>query len=221
MKEVCAGVFREGRSIATKNLDPGHSVYGERRVASGGAEYRLWDPYRSKLAAAVARGLRDVPIRPGQTVLYLGAAQGTTASHVSDIVGSNGLVVCIDFAPKAFEKLLEVCERRHNMVPLLADAAKPEQYSEYLETADVIYQDIAQKEQAGILVKNAKRYLRPGGWAILMIKARSIDVAAKPSDIFKREIEKLEKAGFGIAEVLHLAPYEEDHAAVVARFTRP
>jgi fibrillarin-like pre-rRNA processing protein len=162
-----------------------------------------------------------MPIRPGQTVLYLGAAQGTTASHVADIVGEDGLVVCIDFAPKTFEKLLEVCEKRRNMVPILADAAKPEQYAEYLDKADVIYQDLAQKEQAAILIKNAGRYLGAGGWAVYMIKARSIDVTANPSTVFRSETGKLGQAGFEICEVLHLAPYEEDHAAVIARFRRP
>ena len=50
-------------------------------------EYRVWNPFRSKLAAAILGGVDKIHIKPGVKVLYLGAASGTTVSHVSDIVG--------------------------------------------------------------------------------------------------------------------------------------
>ena len=50
-------------------------------------EYRAWNPFRSKLAAAILGGVDQIHIKPGAKVLYLGAASGTTVSHVSDIVG--------------------------------------------------------------------------------------------------------------------------------------
>lgn len=50
-------------------------------------EYRAWNPFRSKLAAAILGGIDQIHIKPGVRVLYLGAASGTTVSHVSDIVG--------------------------------------------------------------------------------------------------------------------------------------
>ncbi len=71
----------------------GESVYGEKRVSieSGEVgekiEYRVWNPFRSKLAAAILGGIDQIHIKPGSKVLYLGAASGTTVSHVSDIVG--------------------------------------------------------------------------------------------------------------------------------------
>ncbi len=216
-KEIFPGVFRIQRQLATRNLSPGYSVYGEKLVEIDGTEYRLWDPYRSKLGAAISNGLKEMPIKPGATVLYLGAAQGTTPSHVSDIVGKEGVVFCIDIAPKAFEKLLNVCEKHENMLPILADADKPETYAEYVKTVDVVYQDIAQKEQAGILIKNAQRYLRPGGHMMFMIKARSIDVTEEPSSVFAREIKQLEAAGFHVVEKQKLSPFEKDHIAVVAK----
>jgi rRNA 2'-O-methyltransferase fibrillarin len=85
--------------LVTKNLVPGESVYGEKRIAIEGTEadtkveYRVWNPFRSKLAAGVLNGLDEVYIAPGKKVLYLGAASGTSVSHVADIVGP----VCLSF----------------------------------------------------------------------------------------------------------------------------
>ncbi|MEM1780611.1 MAG: fibrillarin-like rRNA/tRNA 2'-O-methyltransferase, partial [Desulfurococcaceae archaeon] len=72
--------------FSTKNLTPGHRVYGERLFKYENVEYREWNAYRSKLAGALANGLSEQPIREGDRVLYLGVASGTTASHISDIV---------------------------------------------------------------------------------------------------------------------------------------
>ena len=208
------------RRIASKNLAPGRNVYGERLIKFRKAEYRLWDPYRSKIAAAILKGLKFLPIKSGTKVLYLGAASGTTASHVSDIVGEEGHVFCIEFAPRPLKELIEnVCKYRSNMSPILADARFPEKYANIVERVDVIYCDIAQPEQAQVLADNAKIFLKKGGWIMLAIKARSIDVTKEPSEIYKREIAILEKNGFQIHQVVHLEPYDKDHAMILAQYT--
>lgn len=214
MKEIFPGVFKIKNQIATKNLVPGHSVYGEKRITDNGAEYRLWDPYKSKLAAAIRNGLRNMPIKSGHSVLYLGIAQGTTASHVSDIVGDRGTVVGVEISPKPFEKLLEICEDRKNIIPVLGDANRPENYREFVEKADIVYQDIAQKNQAEILLKNARAYLKKDGHAIIVIKARSIDVVKAASEIFENEIKLLKKE-MVVLETVGLSPYDKDHVLVV------
>jgi len=217
--EVYRVKFKEGVKLASKNLVPGRNVYGERLIKYGGAEYRLWDPYRSKLAAAILKGLSIVPLRPGSKVLYLGAASGTTASHVSDIVGEDGHVYCVEFAPRAMRELVEnVCKFRGNMSPILSDARFPERYLPLVEKVDAIYCDIAQPEQAKVLIDNASVFLKTGGWIMLAIKARSIDVTKEPSEIYKREIDLLKANGFEIAEVVHLEPYDKAHALVVAQY---
>lgn len=219
MKEIFPGVFRIDDRTATRNLVPGYSVYGERFHWEGNVEYRFWDPYRSKLGAAIAKGLKNLPIKEGDAVLYLGAAQGTTPSHISDLVGESGIVFCIDMAPKAFEKLTEVCERRQNMIPILADARMPEQYADMVESlVDVIYQDVAQPDQAEILLRNARRYLKKGGYAVIAIKARSIDVSKDPKEVFKEETGKLEKE-MRVLEAVGLNPFEKDHALIVLQAT--
>jgi fibrillarin-like pre-rRNA processing protein len=206
------------RKLATKNLAPGKNVYGERLVRFKMVEYRLWDPYRSKFAAALLKGLEAVPIQPDHKVLYLGAASGTTASHVSDIVGEGGYVYCVEFASRSIRELVNnVCAFRYNMSPILADARLPERYSTLMGKADNVYCDIAQPEQAKVLADNADLFLVDSGWVMLAIKAQSIDVTKEPSEIYEREINTLKARGFQVEEVVHLEPYDKAHVMIVAK----
>ena len=220
--EIYWAILEDGtKKLATRNLTPGRTVYGERLITFKGIEYRIWDPYRSKLAAAILKGIKAVPIKPGNKVLYLGAASGTTASHVSDIVGENGHVYCVEFSARAIRELVNnVCAYRSNMSPILEDARLPERYSMLVEKVDNIYCDIAQPEQAKILADNADLYLKRGGEIMLAIKAQSIDVTKEPSEVYKREIETLKTRNFKIKEVIHLEPYDKAHAMIVAEFKR-
>ncbi|MCD6248283.1 MAG: fibrillarin-like rRNA/tRNA 2'-O-methyltransferase [Hadesarchaea archaeon] len=202
--------------LATVNFSPGTKVYGEQVVSAEGIEYRIWDPYRSKLAAAILRGLSPIPIAGGSRVLYLGAASGTTASHISDIVGREGTIYCVEISPRPMRDLLAVCERRQNMIPILADASRPNQYHMIVEQVDVIYQDVAQPEQTNILLENARIFLKNKGYAFLALKARSIDVTKEPREIFRDEIGKLERE-LEIVDSRILEPYAKDHAMILAR----
>ena len=206
--------------FATKNLVPGHRVYGERLYKWEGVEYREWNMYRSKLAGALANGLAEQPIREGHKILYLGAATGTTASHVSDIVGFKGKVYAVEFAPRVMREFILVADVRKNLYPILGDARKPYEYRHLVEVVDGIYADIAQPEQAAIVADNADYFLKDEGYLLLAIKARSIDVTKEPSEIYKREINTLKERGFEIVDVVHLEPYDRDHAMVYARYKR-
>lgn len=207
----------KSRRLATKNLSPGHSVYGEELVKFRRKEYRLWDAYRSKLAAAILKGINEVPIVPGGKVLYLGAASGTTASHVSDIVGEQGLVFCVEFAQRTMRELIEhVCSVRSNMSPILADARHPNEYRSLVSAVDTIYCDIAQPEQARILADNADLFLKESGSAMIAVKSRSVDVTMSPASVFSQEKRTLTQRGFGITDTVRLEPYEKDHAMIVA-----
>jgi len=213
-------VLEDGaKRLATRNLVPGRDVYGERLVRFEGEEYRVWDAFRSKLAAAILKGLITVPIRPDDQVLYLGAASGTTASHVSDIVGEKGHVYCVEFASRSIRDLVEnVCAYRLNMSPILEDARVPDKYSMLIRgKVDDIYCDIAQPEQARVLADNADVFLKKHGWIMLAVKAQSIDVTKEPSEVYKNETRVLEKRGFQVKEVVQLEPYDKAHAMVVAQ----
>jgi len=220
-KEIYYIIFDESfKKLATRNLAPGHAVYGERLIKYRDIEYRTWDPYRSKLAAAVMKGLETVPIEPGLKVLYLGAASGTTASHVSDIVGERGHVYCVEFAHRSIRELVEnVCAFRANMSPILADARLPERYAALVGKVDAIYCDIAQPEQARILADNADVFLISKGWIMLAIKAQSIDVTKEPTEVYRQEISTLKTRGFGIGQVVPLEPYDKAHAMIVGQKT--
>ncbi|MCK4521944.1 MAG: fibrillarin-like rRNA/tRNA 2'-O-methyltransferase [Nanoarchaeota archaeon] len=203
--------------LLTKNLVKGVSVYGERLFNQDGEEYREWVSNKSKLAAAILKGCPNTGIRKDDVVLYLGAASGTTASHVSDIVGENGFVFALDFAPRVVRDLVFVCEKRKNMAPLLEDANNPESYKDKIsKEVDIVYQDVAQKNQAQIFLKNCDMFLKKEGYALLALKARSVDVSAKPSVIFKKVREEISKKLIIIDE-RKLEPFEMDHCMFVCK----
>ncbi len=204
--------------IATVNLAPGRRVYGERLFKWEDIELREWNPYRSKLGAALLKGIEELPIREGHRILYLGAATGTTSSHVSDIVGPTGRVYALDVAPRVMRELIAVCETRPNMFPILADARKPHEYRHIVELVDGIYADVAQPDQASIVAENAEFFLKDEGYLLLAIKARSIDVTREPSEVFKQQIDILKERGFEIVDMVHLEPFDKDHAMVYAKY---
>ncbi|MCC6022925.1 MAG: fibrillarin-like rRNA/tRNA 2'-O-methyltransferase [Sulfolobales archaeon] len=206
--------------LATKNLVPGRRVYDEWLFKFGDVEYREWNTYRSKLAAALLKGIKELSICRGDKVLYLGAGSGTTASHVSDIVGLEGRVYAVEFAPRVMRELITVAEERINLIPILADARFPHRYRYLVETVDGIYCDVAQPEQASLVILNAKYFLKSGGYLYLAIKARSIDVTKEPDEIYRREIETLKRGGFEVIDVIHLDPFDKDHAMVYAKYVR-
>ncbi len=210
------GVFTDGKRFFTKNLAPTHQVYGEELFIWKGEEYRVWNPRRSKACAMLRKGCRYFPVQEKSQILYLGAANGTTASHISDLA-VKGMLYCVEFSKKTFRDLTAVCEMRKNMVPILANANKPEMYRSIVSKVDIVYQDVSQRDQTGIFLKNLENFLKPKGFGILMVKARSIDVTARPKDIFKRTEGELREHGLKVLESLILKPYEKDHAAIVVR----
>jgi len=203
--------------LVTRNLTPGRTYYGEPTYMVDSVEYRSWNPTRSKLAAAIMKGVGVMPVTPGAKVLYLGAASGTTVSHVSDILGETGHVWAVDFAPRALRDLLDkVARYRSNVSPILGDANKPMEYSHLVPMVDVLFADVAQPNQAEIVVKNASMYLKEGGWAMLSIKSRSVDVRRRPRDVYEAEVAVLEGGGLKVRELVELDPYEKDHAMALA-----
>lgn len=205
-------VFSEGRHIYTISAAPGHRVYGERTPVVDGKEYREWNPNRSKLAAYIANGGKVLPIGKCSNVLYLGASSGTTPSHVSDMA-SEGKVYCVEFAPRMFRELVGNCSPRPNMMPILADATKPSEYQFVVGSADVIYEDVAQKNQADILADNMEVF--GARYGMVAVKARSEDVAEAPKAVFRRAEERLKERGMRILDARSLEPFEDSHEMIV------
>lgn len=212
MKELFSGIFGRDNMVLTKNLVPGKKVYGERLLKSEGTEYREWIPYRSKLCAAIKNGLKECKLKEGSNVLYLGIAEGTTASHISDIIGKEGIIFGVDISEKTMTRLLKVCEDRENILPLLADANRPEEYAEHLEGygIDLLYQDVSQKNQAEIFNKNAELFLPKGGIGMIAIKSQSVSSTIPATKVFAEQKKILEEK-FKILQEINLKPFEKDH----------
>jgi fibrillarin-like pre-rRNA processing protein len=201
-------------------LIEGNNVYGERLVKLRGDEYRVWDPFRSKLAAAIRKGLKDLPVKNAAKVLYLGASTGTTVSHVSDIVGPKGIVFAVEPAIRVARELIEnVASKRRNVVPIIEDARKPQAYFSVFGKVDLVYSDIAQADQTDIAIANCNAYLKKGGSSLIVIKTRSIDVTVQPKLVVARETKKLQDAGFYINQTINLDPFDKDHDIILATFS--
>ena len=221
MEEDNQGFFwikSEGqKKLATENLVVGRQVYKEKLILKKGIEYRLWEPFRSKLAAAIMNDLDVFPFKNKSRVLYLGVSTGTTISHISDIVGPSGIIFGVEHASRVAREFLDrVATHRKNIIPILQDARKPKEYFSVFGKVDVVYVDIAQPDQTEIAIANCKLYLKKNGFLFLVIKTRSIDVTKPPKQIIEEEISKI-KEKFEILQTIDLQPYDKDHAIVIAR----
>ncbi len=205
-------VFTERGRLYTASSAPGKRVYGERLLSVSGTEYREWDPRRSKLSAYLSVGGREFPFRSDSKVLYLGASSGTTASHVADIC-PEGKVYCVEFAQRMFRELVGTCEDRPNMMPILGDATKPGEYSVFVDSADVVYQDVAQKRQADIICDNMDAF--GARFGMVAVKARSEDVTASPESVFSMAESRIRERGFRVLDARSIEPYEKSHEMIV------
>ncbi|XP_040183131.1 rRNA 2'-O-methyltransferase fibrillarin [Rana temporaria] len=219
---ICRG---KEDALVTKNLVPGESVYGEKRMSveegETKIEYRTWNPFRSKLAAAILGGVDQIHIKPGAKVLYLGAASGTTVSHVSDLVGPEGLVYAVEFSHRSGRDLINVAKKRTNIIPIIEDARHPHKYRMLLGMVDVVFADVAQPDQTRIVALNAHNFLKNGGHFVISIKANCIDSTAAPEAVFASEVKKMQQENMKPQEQLTLEPYERDHAVVVGIYRPP
>jgi fibrillarin-like pre-rRNA processing protein len=215
LKKLFEGVYLIDNKLATANIAKGRKVYGEELISEGGTEYRLWNPYRSKLSAAIINGIKEMRISAGSKVLYLGAATGTTVSHVSDIVAGNGEVYAVELSERNLRELLKLCESRKNVLPILSDARETDNYNDVVPLCDVMYQDISAKNQAAILLANSK-FLKKDGYAYFIIKSQSIDISKNPKDVYKKELELL-KEDFELVESTSLEPYDSMHLFAVLK----
>ncbi len=209
------GIYKKNDRLFTVNPEGcrGIKVYNEQLFTEDDKEYRSWNPYRSKLAAALLKGL-SFDLSSDAKILYLGAATGTTVSHISDII-TKGTLYAVETSPVAIISLLKVAEKRQNIIPILSDANHPERYQHMVPAVDMIYQDISQRNQADIFTRNIRAYLKQNGTGLIMVKARSIDVALKPKQAYELVCSALQKEKFRLKKTVELTPFEKDHAAII------
>ena len=224
-----AGVFvARGKEdvLVTRSMVPGDAVYGEKRInveegegdEKTKLEYRVWNPFRSKLAAAILGGVDSIHMGPGSKVLYLGAASGTSVSHVSDLVGETGCVYAVEFSHRPGRDLINVAKKRTNIIPIIEDARHPNKYRMLIGMVDCVFADVAQPDQARIVALNSHLFLKNEGHVVISVKANCIDSTAPAEHVFAQEVNKLKAEQFKPLEQLTLEPYERDHAVVIARY---
>ncbi|KAH8204097.1 hypothetical protein TruAng_001779 [Truncatella angustata] len=217
--------------LLTRSFAPGIEVYGEKRITvensekgedgapvSTKVEYRVWNPFRSKLAAGIIGGIEKIYMHPGAKVLYLGAASGTSVSHVSDLVGPTGNVYAVEFSHRSGRDLVNMAQNRTNVIPIVEDARHPLRYRMLVPMVDCIFADVAQPDQARIVALNAHMFLKIGGGVVISIKANCIDSTAPAEAVFAQEVQKLRAERIKPQEQLTLEPYERDHCIVIGQY---
>jgi rRNA 2'-O-methyltransferase fibrillarin len=215
--------------LVTRSMVPGDAVYGEKRITveegegedKSKIEYRVWNPFRSKLAAAILGGVDSIHMKPGDKVLYLGAASGTSVSHVSDLVGEGGCVYAVEFSHRSGRDLINVAKKRTNIIPIIEDARHPHKYRMLVGMVDCVFADVAQPDQARIVALNSHLFLKNEGHTVISVKANCIDSTAPAEHVFAAEVNKLKAEQFKPLEQLTLEPYERDHAVVIACYRDP
>lgn len=191
------------------------SFFEERIVKLNGELYKEVDPSRSKLFASIAKGISQLGFKKDSTVLYLGASHGYTVSFLADVV-EDGVIYALDFAPRVIRDLVFLCEDIDNIAPIMEDAFHPERYQDKVPKVDVVFMDIAQKNQVQIFLKNCDMFLKEGGFGVLALKARSVDVTKNPKDIFKITRAELEQV-MSVVDFRELEPFEKDHSLFVCK----
>lgn len=207
MEEIQPGIYRRKGDIYTEAAS-NESVYGEAFIEVDRKKYRKWDPSRSKVGAAVQKGI-TLDVEQDDEVLYLGAASGTTVSHFSDIL-KEGFVYGVEYSETVVRDLLELAESRENIAPILGNARNPEEYADLVGECDIVFQDISQSDQPEIFIKNCRKYLKDDGTGLFAVKAQSISTADSPEKVFEDVRDKIEEH-FEIVGETTLEPYEKAH----------
>jgi len=213
MKQAFENVYSDGKDLFTESRI-NEKVYGEKIIEENGKYYRQWNPFRSKYCAALKNGLAENIFKKNATVLYLGSAEGTTVSHVSNIVGREGVIFCVDISEIAMQKLAKLAEIYENIFPILSDAQIIQNYKEDVGKVDVLFQDVSQRNQTEIFIKNSE-LLASGGLGALSLKTKSISQKDK-KEILADEKKKLEKV-FEIVQIVSLEPFEKEHYLILVR----
>lgn len=208
----------EGRvELWTQTDGAAPPVYGERWIERSGRTYRVFDPNRSKLAAGLVRGWDGPVPRVGERWLYLGAASGTTASHVADLVGPDGAVYAVERSVRPFARLLALAERWPGLLPVLGDARGPEAYLDLVPPVEGIYADIPQPDQIEIVLANARLFLRgPESGLVVALKTASMGRATPAAGHLHRAEEQL-GALVDLDPSVKLDPFHRAHYLIGGR----
>ena len=206
------------KKLATLNNASINEVYNEKLIKINGKQYNLWNPYTSKLAAAIVNGMEIFPILEKTKVLYLNSTIEKTLSHISDIIGVNGKIFILRDINENSKKFLDnVMNDRTNVFTITRDNGDPAKFSSKTEMVNVVYVDITQHNETEVAIQNCKRYLRDGGFLMLVVPTKKIDFVNKPNGQNIEEIQKLQSS-FEIIQQINLTDFFKEHSMIIAKF---
>ena len=206
------------KKLATLNNASINEVYNEKLIKINGKQYNLWNPYTSKLAAAIVNGMEIFPILKKTKVLYLNDTIEKTLSHISDIIGVNGKIFILRDINENSKNFLEnVMNDRTNVFTITRDNGDPAKFSSKTEMVNVVYVDITQHNETEVAIQNCKRYLTDGGFLMLVVPTKKIDFVNNPNGQNLEEIQKLQSS-FEIIQQINLTDFFKEHSMIIAKF---
>ena len=206
------------KKLATLNNASINEVYNEKIIKINGKQYNLWNPYTSKLAAAIVNGMEIYPILKKTKVLYLNGTIEKTLSHISDIIGVNGKIFILRDINENSKNFLEnVMNDRTNVFTITRDNGDPAKFSSKTEMVNVVYVDITQHNETEVAIQNCKRYLTDGGFLMLVVPTKKIDFVNNPNGQNLEEIQKLQSS-FEIIQQINLTDFFKEHSMIIAKF---
>jgi len=206
------------KKLATLNNAGINEAYNEKLTEINGKQYNVWNPYTSKLAAAIVNGMEIFPILKKTKVLYLNGTIEKTLSHISDIIGVNGKIFILRDINENSKNFLEnVMNDRTNVFTITRDNGDPAKFSSKSEMVNVVYVDITQHNETEVAIQNCKRYLRDGGFLMLVVPTKKIDFVNNPNGQNLEEIQKLQSS-FEIIQQINLTDFFKEHSMIIAKF---
>ena len=209
---------RNEKKLATLSNMSTNQDYKENLVQTNGKRYSIWNPYMSKLAAAIINGMEIFPILKKTKILYLDPTTEKTVKHISNIVGINGKIFVVRDVMKNSKNFLEqIVKNRSNIFTIVPDKTNPARLTGMTETVDVIYIDIAEHNQTEIAIQNCKNHLRIGGFLMLIVPTKNIDFTSNPSKKNQEERKKLQTS-FDIIQEINLTDFFKEYSMVIAKY---
>ncbi|KAK2439289.1 rRNA 2'-O-methyltransferase fibrillarin [Trifolium repens] len=228
-------IIYESLFLYTRNLIPGvksflhqdddvvFSVQDDDEVG-GTVEYRQWDPFKSRLAAAILSGDAQniLWIEPGSRVLVIysrdDAHFGITISHISDIVGPKGMVYVVEPSESNRDSLLYMADKRSNIVPI-AHSYSAWHYRMLINFVDVLFAapDRRLEVEVRMTFLNAIHFLKTGGHYVLYVQGNCIESTNRGDPIFN-SLTKADRVQFQRMKQVTLEPFDSDHEYVSGVF---
>ena len=207
------------KKLATLNNADVNKIYNEKLIEMDGKQYNIWNPYTSKLAAAIVNGMEIFPILKKTQILYFDTTVDKTLNHISDIIGVNGRIFVVRDIIENSKKFLEDdSNNRTNVVSITQEKKSiPAKFVPNIETVNVVYVDIAQNNETDVAIQNCKNYLINGGFLMLVVPTRKIDFANNPDRQNLEERQKLQSS-FEIIQQINLTDFFKEHSMIIAKY---